>query len=75
VRLYYGELDVDVSPEEARSQARRWAQRGADARAVDVGPLDHEASVLEAAARVRDWFDELSGADEVARREAAASAP
>jgi pimeloyl-ACP methyl ester carboxylesterase len=61
VRLYYGEHDVDVSPEEARAQARRWAERGADARAVDVGPFDHDASVLEAAPLVRQWFDELSG--------------
>lgn len=60
VRLYYGALDVDVSPEEARAQARRWSERGADARAVDVGPLDHEASVLEAAPLVRTWFDELA---------------
>jgi pimeloyl-ACP methyl ester carboxylesterase len=59
VRLYYGALDVDVSPEEARAQARRWSERGADARAIDVGPFDHDASVLEAAPRVRGWFDEL----------------
>lgn len=61
VRLYYGGLDVDVSPEEARAQAHRWSARGADARAIDVGPVDHEASVLEAAPLVRGWFDELSG--------------
>lgn len=61
VRIYYGALDVDVSPEEARAQARRWSEHGVDARAVDVGPLDHEASVLEAATRVRAWFDELGG--------------
>jgi pimeloyl-ACP methyl ester carboxylesterase len=61
VRLYYGGLDVDVSPEEARAQARRWSERGIDARAIDVGPFDHDASVLEAAPLVRDWFDELIG--------------
>lgn len=61
VRLYYGGLDADVSPEEARAQARRWSERGADARAIDVGPFDHDASVLEAAPLVRAWFDELSG--------------
>lgn len=66
MRLYYGELDVDVSPEEARAQARRWSERGADARAIDVGPFDHDASVLEAAPRVRNWFDELSGGGESA---------
>lgn len=60
VRLYYGSLDVDVSPEEARRQAARWSERGADAVAVDVGPFAHDPSVLEAAPRVRTWFDELS---------------
>jgi hypothetical protein len=62
VRLYYGSLDVDVSPEESRRHARRLGERGADARAVDVGALDHDASVLEAAPRVREWFDELAAA-------------
>jgi pimeloyl-ACP methyl ester carboxylesterase len=61
VRLYYGGLDVDVSPEEARAQARRWLERGVDARAIDVGPFDHDASVIEAAPLIRGWFDELSG--------------
>lgn len=62
VRAYYGRRDVDVSPEEARAQARRWVERGADARAVDVGDFDHDGSVLEAAPRVRDWFDALAAA-------------
>jgi pimeloyl-ACP methyl ester carboxylesterase len=72
VRLYYGALDVDVSPEEARTQARRWSERGADARAIDVGPFDHDASVLEAAPLVRAWFDELSAR---ARRPSAPDQP
>jgi hypothetical protein len=63
VCAYYGSLDVDVSPEEARAQARCWAAHGVDARAIDVGAFDHEASVLEAAPLVRAWFDELAGAD------------
>lgn len=62
VRAYYGRRDVDVSPEEARAQARRWSERGADARAVDVGDFDHDGSVLEAAPRVREWFDALAAA-------------
>jgi pimeloyl-ACP methyl ester carboxylesterase len=60
VRLYYGRLDVDVSPEEARRQSRRWRDRGADATAVDVGALDHDGSAIEAAVRIREWFDELT---------------
>jgi acetyl esterase/lipase len=60
VRAYYGRLDVDVSPQEARSQAGRWSERGVDARAVDVGDFDHEGSVLAAAPLVRRWFDALA---------------
>ena len=60
VRLYYGSLDVDVTPEEARRQAARWQARGADAEAIDVGPLAHDPSALEAAPRIRDWFDALA---------------
>lgn len=67
VRLYYGRLDVDVSPDEARLHARRLAERGADARAIDVGDFDHEASVLEAAPLVRRWFDELAEHAQAAR--------
>jgi len=62
VRLYYGDRDVDVSPEEAHAQARRWTERGADARAVDVGPFEHDPSALEAAILARDWFDTLAAA-------------
>jgi hypothetical protein len=67
VRAYYGRRDVDVSPDEARAQVRRWTERGADARAVDVGDFDHEGSVLEAAPAIRDWFDTLAAAGGPAR--------
>jgi pimeloyl-ACP methyl ester carboxylesterase len=61
VRLYYGERDVDVSPEEAISFARRTSARGADVAAESVGDLDHDASILAAAPKVRAWFDSLAG--------------
>lgn len=57
VRLYYGRNDVDVSPSEAQTQAKRWAAVGKDVVAEDVGPFDHNASVIEAAPRLRNWFD------------------
>jgi hypothetical protein len=59
IRLYYGERDVDVSPEEAIAFAARARARGADAVAESVGDLDHDASILAAAPKLRDWFDSL----------------
>jgi hypothetical protein len=60
VQLYYGEADVDVAPEEARSAATHFAARGANVRAIGVGAVDHEGSVLAAVPLLRAWFDELA---------------
>ena len=60
IRLYYGERDVDVSPEEAVAFATRMRARGADVVAESVGDLDHDASILAAAPKVRAWFDSLA---------------
>jgi hypothetical protein len=62
IRLYYGEADVDVAPEEARSAATHFAASGGDVRAIAVGAVDHEGSVLAAAPLLRAWFDELAPA-------------
>jgi hypothetical protein len=59
VRLYYGDLDLDVTPEEAKAEARRLAARGGDVRALSVGAADHDGSVLPAVTDLRGWFDEL----------------
>jgi pimeloyl-ACP methyl ester carboxylesterase len=60
IRLYYGSRDVDVSPEEARRQAERLGVRGSEVRAVDVGALDHNESVIAAVPMLRAWFDSLT---------------
>jgi predicted esterase len=62
IRLYYGEADVDVAPEEARAAAALFRARGADVRAISVGDVDHEGSVLIAVPQLRAWFDELAPA-------------
>jgi hypothetical protein len=62
IRLYYGSRDVDVSPREATVEAERLRQRGGDVTAVDVGPFDHNASVLAAVPGVVAWFDSMTGA-------------
>ena len=59
IRLYFGSLDVDVSPREAELEAARLKERGADIATVDVGPFDHEGSVLQSALMLLVWFDEL----------------
>ncbi|MDX9974520.1 MAG: hypothetical protein RBU21_16160 [FCB group bacterium] len=60
VRAYYGERDIDVSPEEARALVQTFTGRGADAQAISVGNYDHGGSVMQAIPRARAWFDALS---------------
>lgn len=74
VRFYYGTRDVDVPPAESIVAAERFAARGADARAVNVGDVDHEGSLVEAIPLVRSWLDELASAGERAAAESAAGA-
>ena len=62
IRLYYGSRDVDVSPREAIVEADRLTRRGGDVTAVDVGPYDHNESILAAVPSVVAWFDSVAGA-------------
>ena len=59
LRLYYGSRDLDVVPEEALAAARSMSARGADVKAVDVGPVAHEPSMLAAAPLILAWLREL----------------
>lgn len=59
LRLFYGSEDIDVSPTEALSQVDRWARAGLEIQAIDVGPFDHNGSVVAAAPLIRNWFDEI----------------
>ena len=61
VRLYYGENDVDVLPEEARRGESALKSRGAAVTALSVGPYDHNTSFLYAMPLVMQWFSELDG--------------
>lgn len=60
VRMYYGDLDVDVPSQEAKSAEAEFQKCGADAKAISVGPYEHDVSILHAVPKVRAWFDELS---------------
>lgn len=59
VRLYYGEADKDVVPEEAIAGAERFRARGADAEAVNVGEVEHDPSLILAAPLILEWLAEL----------------
>lgn len=62
VRLYFGDDDVDVVPDDARLAAAAFTARGADVQAISVGAKDHDGSVLAAAPLVRAWFDAVAAA-------------
>lgn len=64
IRLYFGSLDVDVSPREAELEAARLRERGAEVAIVDVGAFDHEGSVLQSVPMLLAWFDELQRSPE-----------
>jgi len=59
VRVYYGDDDVDVLPEEARRAATEMKRHGADIMAISVGPCGHTDSALRAIPLALRWFNEL----------------
>jgi pimeloyl-ACP methyl ester carboxylesterase len=60
LRLYYGDLDLDVSPREAATAAADMRARGGNVESISVGAYNHEQAIFHAFARVRAWFDELN---------------
>jgi pimeloyl-ACP methyl ester carboxylesterase len=56
LRLYYGDADVDVPPDDARLGAREMRQRGGNVELVAVGDFDHESVVYHAVPLVQKWF-------------------
>jgi hypothetical protein len=61
IRLYYGTADRDVVPAEALQTAAEMQDRGAEAFAVKVGDVDHDAIMLQAAPLIFRWLGELEG--------------
>lgn len=61
-RAYYGDRDVDVSPQDTIRFAAASRVLGGAVTAVPVGPYDHFGSVVKSAPLIRRWFDELAGA-------------
>lgn len=60
LRLYYGNLDVDVSPRDSVAAADTMRRNGGNAVAISVGDYDHNGAALAAFGDVRSWFDELN---------------
>jgi pimeloyl-ACP methyl ester carboxylesterase len=62
VRLYFGSEDIEVTPEESLNAARVMSGRGADVKAINIGPLGHDPSMLSAAPLILTWLRELESA-------------
>jgi hypothetical protein len=60
LRLYYGDRDTDVSPQDSKGFYAAAVKRGANIHLMPLGPYDHVGSALQAVPRARLWFDELS---------------
>lgn len=56
IRFYYGSRDVDVRPLESIATARQMAARGSRVLTFDVGPSEHNQSVLAAAPLILTWL-------------------
>jgi len=61
LRLYYGDADVDVHPDDALLGAREMRQRGGNVEAVAVGEFDHASVVYHAVPLVQEWFAGIRG--------------
>jgi len=60
LRLYYGDKDTDVSPEDSKRFHAVSAQLGGNIHLMPQGPRDHVGTALQAVPRIRVWFDSLS---------------
>ena len=59
-RAYFGDSDVDVSPQDSLAFAEAGRRRGGNVEAIPLGPFTHGESALHAVPLMRAWFDELS---------------
>jgi pimeloyl-ACP methyl ester carboxylesterase len=58
VRFYYGSRDSEVSPKESLNAAERMNRGSVEVSATNVGPVGHDASMLEAAPLILAWLGE-----------------
>jgi len=60
LRMYYGDSDKDVSPEDAKFAAKFMIDHGGNVQLISVGPYEHTESMYHALPKIRQWFDDLS---------------
>jgi len=60
LRLYYGDKDTDVSPQDSKRFHGASSKLGGNIRLMPQGPYDHVGTALQAIPRIRVWFDSLS---------------
>ena len=61
LRLFYGDADVDVSPDDALLGADAMRRRGGKVEVVAVGEFDHGSVVYHAVPLVQEWFSCIRG--------------
>jgi pimeloyl-ACP methyl ester carboxylesterase len=62
LRLYFGERDTDVSPEDSKNFFAVASKLGGNISLVPVGPHTHSETAYRGVPMARLWFDELSAA-------------
>jgi pimeloyl-ACP methyl ester carboxylesterase len=61
LRIYYGDEDTVVIPEEALSAFNRMQGLGGEVELVDVGAYNHDDVVVAALPTIQQWFDAVAG--------------
>lgn len=60
LRLYYGELDEDVIPQEAISAHNYMESVGGNVRLQNLGQHDHNSIFLQALPLIKSWFNSIN---------------
>lgn len=60
LRIYYGEEDGDVSPEDALGAFAYMHAEGGAVRLVNTGPLDHDGTAFASLPQAKAWFDDMT---------------
>lgn len=58
-RIYYGENDKDVSPQDAISTYNYMQQLGGNVTLISVGQKDHFESIFSATPNIQQWFNSI----------------
>lgn len=59
LRLYHGDADVDVHPDDAILGAQQLRNHGGNVESISVGEFDHASVVFHAVPLVQEWFAQV----------------